>query len=243
MNANDLFDALRGIDPKYINEAGADLIGKNEEPAKIIPIEGRSKKNAFRKAVLIALPSVAAILIIVGVAIPAIMRVTKSESASAPMSEAASESYGSDNAPADNAEEAQYEAAAEPSVNDSDESAMAESEALSDYTYKKDADREAEDTSAKGEESIIIEETDIIATYDNRILTVSITDQKEALKNKEFMIKKADDVTDQCLVQGKLSDVASDYAPLTLDLKSFDLAEGSYVLTIDETEIPFTVSD
>ena len=89
MNENDLFDALSMIDPKYINEAAYELQPQNTDntEAKVVDITSACRKNRTRKILLTVLPSVAAILLIVGVAIPAIMRVSGSK-ASAPMAEA-----------------------------------------------------------------------------------------------------------------------------------------------------------
>ena len=91
MNNNELFDALSGIDPKYIEEAALELHSDksdNTQTDNIVSIDANKSRNArkasIRKMLYIALPSVAAILLIVGVALPAIMRVSKSESASAP---------------------------------------------------------------------------------------------------------------------------------------------------------------
>ena len=134
MNNNELFDALSGIDPKYIDEAAFELHGENadnNEAGNIVSIDAgkaaKARKSAIRKMIYIALPSVAAILLIVGVALPAIMRVSKSESASAPAYDSAA------TAPAEASEEpamaedaeAQAEVAEEPSYNEAAEAPAA----------------------------------------------------------------------------------------------------------------------
>ena len=128
MNNNDLFDALTGIDPKFIDEAAYELhedITANEtgnlnnsdtSGTEIVDI---TKRRRLRSVLYIALPSVAAILLIVGVAIPAVMKVSKSEGAMPASYDSAAE------APA--AEAAQEETAPEEAAN-IDESAAEEAE-------------------------------------------------------------------------------------------------------------------
>ena len=60
MNGNDLFTALSGLDPKYIDEAAFELKEK-AAPTK------QPKTVSFRKIMYIAVPSAAAILLILAV--------------------------------------------------------------------------------------------------------------------------------------------------------------------------------
>ena len=135
MNGNDLMNALSGLDPKFIDEAayelhdvnvtasGADTAKASAGSNNVIEFNNSAakptasdRKAGFRKFIYIALPSVAAILLIVGVAFPAIMRVSKSESA-APMMESAAPA--SDEAPAmEEAAEAEEIAESEEAAED-----------------------------------------------------------------------------------------------------------------------------
>ncbi len=116
MNANDIMNALSGIDPKYIDEAAyelhdtgiADKKAADVEAAKPGKVTDIASRTRIRKMFYIVLPSVAAILLIVAVALPAVLRVSKSESA----------------AMAESVAPAEYEAAAEsPAAENADEAA------------------------------------------------------------------------------------------------------------------------
>ena len=89
MNGNDLFDALSGLDNTYIDEAAFELHGtpaSKQKKAKIVKI---------RKTLLIAIPSAAAILLVVALAMPFAISHKRSESAasapSAPAMDTAAE--------------------------------------------------------------------------------------------------------------------------------------------------------
>lgn len=146
MNGNDLMTALSGLDPKFIDEAAYELHDINAEAADTVAAQtsgvqgagdGKAdvvditskRRNRFRRTLYIVLPSVAAILLIVGVAFPAIMRISKNESAATAMETAAPMSD----------EAAAEEAAAEESA-----------EAAADEVAEAEA---AEDTAAAGEEA------------------------------------------------------------------------------------------
>ena len=74
MNGQDILDALSGIDPKYIEEAA-------DTQNNLVDITSVKRRRSIRKTLYVVLPSVAAILLIVAVALPAVLRVSKSESA------------------------------------------------------------------------------------------------------------------------------------------------------------------
>ena len=125
MNENDLFSALSMIDPKYIDEAAFEL-KDDKKTAKVVDI---SRKRSIKKILYIALPSVAAILLIVAVAIPAIVRITHSSSAT--MSEAASEAPTATEAPEADKDEAQETFAADEAASKDETPASFEAEAPS----------------------------------------------------------------------------------------------------------------
>lgn len=150
MNGNDLLSALSGLDPKYIDEAAYELHDVNAADSKTAEdttgnVVGFSKRNHLRKFIYIALPSVAAILLIVGVALPAIMRVSKGDSAPAMESAApASDASYAEEPVAEAAEEAVSEEAAYD--NEADTQAVAEApsaadESAEEATFKRDDKR------------------------------------------------------------------------------------------------------
>ena len=109
MNGNDLFDALSGLENTYIDEAAFELHGTpaaKQKKAKIVKL---------RKTLLVAIPSAAAILLIVAVAMPFMLSHKSSESASfapsAPSMDAAAEAPAEE-AAAEATEEAVAEAPA-----------------------------------------------------------------------------------------------------------------------------------
>lgn len=123
MNNTDLFDALSGIDSSFIDEAAYELHG-NTEPVKektnATPVKSaRTRRTA--KILYITIPAAAAIILMVCVALPAILRVNKSTAtaesanyapaaadaaAEAPMEESAAEA---EEEPVAQAEEAEIE--------------------------------------------------------------------------------------------------------------------------------------
>ncbi|MBR6159608.1 MAG: hypothetical protein IKQ40_04840 [Lachnospiraceae bacterium] len=155
MNGNDLMNALSGLDPKFIDEAayelhdvnvtasGADTAKASAGSNNVIEFNNSAakptasdRKAGFRKFIYIALPSVAAILLIVGVAFPAIMRVSKSESAAPMMESAAPASDEADEAPAmeeaAEAEEPVAESTEEPAAETAEEPVAEAAEAAED---------------------------------------------------------------------------------------------------------------
>ncbi|MBQ8006360.1 MAG: hypothetical protein IJ245_01830, partial [Lachnospiraceae bacterium] len=101
MSGNDIFNAISNIDPEYIDEAAYELHSRegaenSVSGSSITDISSRSRTLRTRKFIWVALPSVAAVLLILGVAVPAILRTGSTQPAAT--AEATSE------APADNAE-------------------------------------------------------------------------------------------------------------------------------------------
>ena len=127
MNGNDIFEALSGIDPKYIEEAAYELGSSDRQPDKVVNITSAKQKNKIRarKFYTIVLPSVAAILLIVGVALPAVLKVGKSESATMMESPAAG-SYSYDESAAAPAAESTDEEAPASAAEEPANEAMAE---------------------------------------------------------------------------------------------------------------------
>ena len=75
MNGNDLFDALSGLDKMYIDEAAFEL---HDTPAAK---QKKAKIRSIRKIIFIAVPSAAAFLLLVAVALPFVIPHKSSESA------------------------------------------------------------------------------------------------------------------------------------------------------------------
>ena len=148
MTNKDLFDALSGIDSKYIDEAAFEL-----HEADVVDITS-TRRTRLRKFIYIALPSVAAILLIVGVAFPAIMRVAKTDNA-APAYEAPAADYAaaSDEPVAESAEATTEEALADEAPAAESEAAqsapaMAENAAKTEAAAESAPAAEAEDAAA-----------------------------------------------------------------------------------------------
>ena len=239
MKADTLFDALSGIDEKYIEEAAFELNG---------PVDNKTGKKVinFRKAVLVVLPSVAAILLIVAVAIPAIMRISKSESAAmAPTSEAASE------AAAETASGAAFEATDDSAVADMEAPAAAESseqEAIAEAPATESAAEEAANAPASEDMSEAKnarneDKTVIIATYENGIVTIDqFGDLPEDINGLEYKISaRGADGTESTEAVGALSDIIESRTPLILDITALSLDAGTYTITIDGRSAEFTI--
>ena len=250
MNNNDIFDALSGIDPKYIEEAAHEL-----QTAKVVDITQKRTKRNIGKFVKIVLPSVAAILLIVGVALPAVLRVSKSESAamsdaaaSAPAAEAASE------APAAEAEAAGAEEAAAPSAtNDMD---TVNPDAV--HEYRKDAEMEeleplpanppeSEEAAEEApEEPWVIKEAD----FDRDILIIRCGGTIPAdLADLPFTLERTDVAADKAKVKAgaRLSElserieVTDNWIVIDLIGSDLKLEKGKYRLFMGDAEAEFEV--
>ena len=123
MNGNDLFDALSGLEKTYIDEAAFELHGTPASKQK------KAKIASIRKIVFIAIPSAAAILLVVAVAMPFMLSHKSSESASfapaAPSMDAAAEAPAEE-ATAEAAEDVIAEAPAADYVSEAEAPAMAD---------------------------------------------------------------------------------------------------------------------
>ena len=233
MNGNDLFTALSGLDPKYIDEAAFEL-KKEVTPAR------QSKTVLFKKIMYIAVPSAAAILLILAVSFPAMFRVSKSESATSAPSEAPSFDAAAEAPQAEAADEAVAEAPqaefaeeAEPRV----EAAGEESE--NDEALNYDAAK-TETYNIQSERSDAAK-AQAIAVYDNGILTVETPGTVIYDMNSTYSILTSDATGIQTLQEGILKDIATGSDPLTLDISEFDLGKGNYTLKIGDETIDFTI--
>ena len=193
MNGKDIFDALSGIDPKYIDEAAYELSGEasgtSDTPAKVVDITKVNSKRRIKRFVKVALPSVAAILLIVGVALPAILRVSKSSSsamsdaaAPAPMAEA--QATGAQEAAA---EEPMAEAAAEAEADE----AVAEAPAEAAETAEAPAAEEAAPEAATYDRDTMTPDEQLNFKRDEAKNTEATAEAEEAAPSEPWVIKEA----------------------------------------------------
>ena len=267
MNANDLFTALTGIDEKYIDEAAyelhpGDIATGSEEghDGKVVDITSRRRAGKFVKIVL---PSVAAIILIVAVALPAVLRVTHNASTSA-MSESAAPA-AADEAAAEAPAEAESPAAAAeapaadnfepiaeaPSVateeaeEASEDAAVAEAEtageaAPEDNAYKTARGDEAQMlTAGKG---LAVAEAD----YNDGILTIEFdSDLPAGFADTPYRRTRSDTGEGSIVSEGVLSEL-SDHIDtednrLIIDLTGGQLPTGTYRLSFGDTFAQFEV--
>ena len=267
MNANDIFTALTGIDEKYIDEAAyelhpGDIATGSEEGhgGKVVDIKSRRRAGKFVKIVL---PSVAAIILIVAVALPAVLRVTHNASTSA-MSESAAPA-AADEAAAEAPAEAESPAAAAeapaadnfepiaeaPSVateeaeEASEDAAVAEAEtageaAPEDNAYKSARGDEAQMlTAGKG---IAVAEAD----YNDGILTIEFdSDLPAGFADTPYRLTRSDTGEGSLVSEGVLSEL-SDHIDtednrLIIDLTGGQLPTGTYRLSFGDTFAQFEV--
>jgi hypothetical protein len=269
VNNNDIFDALSGIDPKYIEEAAHEL-----QTAKVVDITQKRTKRNIGKFVKIVLPSVAAILLIVGVALPAVLRVSKSESAamsdaaaSAPAAEAASEAPAAEaeaagaeeaTAMADEAATAEAPASAEEAAEPSATNDMDTVNPDAVHEYRKDAEMEEleplpakpaeteEAAEAAPEEPWVIKEAD----YDRDILIIRCGGTIPAdLADLPFTLERTDVAADKAKVKAgaKLSElserieVTDNWIVIDLIGSDLKLEKGKYRLFMGDAEAEFEV--
>lgn len=212
MNDTDLLNALSGIDPKYIDEAAFEL---HEES---VSAKKKMNKRKMAKVLYFAVPMAAALLLIVGVAIPAILRVSKKDSspmAEAPMAAAESsqpaEEPVAEAAPAVEAESADEET--------SDEAAYEAEEAV--------AEAAEETAKAEGAADAMMEEADHNAE-------VAVDEPPAAAAEAESTAEAAQDLSESELYSLKNRDDLSPTnvsAPIILGKAVCD----GTVLTIDVT--------
>ena len=267
MSGNDIFNAISNIDPKYIDEAAYELHSQEDTEdsvsgSSITDISTKRKIVRARRLIWVALPSVAAVLLILGVAIPAILRTGSTQPAAT--AEAASE------APADNAEataeaeavdeaapaaeeveQAVSEAAAEepvadeaPAMPDEPLAAGADSKSESNkdrQTYTTDV---TEETAAAEEEAV----PSPVAVYENGLLTIDTAELFHGpLDEAEYAIFDiSEEQSAEPVAKGKLEDVTKQKEltdePLVLDLTSLALKPGEYRIEMETGTAEFTVS-
>ncbi len=273
MNANDIFTALSGIDEKYIDEAAYELhpgdiaTGSEEGPAgKVVDITSRRRAGKFVKIVL---PSVAAIILIAAVALPAVLRVTHNASTSA-MSESAAPAVAEEaaaEAPAE-ADEAAAEApaaaaeapaadnfepiaeapsvATEEAEEASEDAAVAEAETAGksapeeDNAYKSARGDEAQMlTAGKG---LAVAEAD----YSDGILTIEFdSDLPTGFADTPYRLTRSDTGEGSLISEGVLSELSDHIETednrLIIDLTGGKLPTGTYRLSFGDTFAQFEV--
>lgn len=250
MNNNDLFNALSGIDPKYIDEAAHEL----HESGKVVDLNARRR---IRKYIAIALPSAAAVLLFVGVVMSGVLNSSKSGESMAEAPSAAAE------APADAAAEAPMEEAAgameeatehtydNAAVQEAAEAPMeapAQTEATQDPDQEPQQVNREEDTKAaeatETEEPWEIKE----ASYDRGILIIRCSGTIPAdLSEMTYRLTRLDVPADQAKVSGgklsKLSDkikVTDNWIVLDM-LDQEELESGRYRISIGNLYAEFEV--
>lgn len=269
MNANDIFTALTGIDEKYIDEAAYELhpgdiaTGSEEQKpvGKVVDITSRRRAGKFVKIVL---PSVAAIILIVAVALPAVLRVTHNSSTSA-MSESAAptaadevaaEAPAEDESPAaeapatagDNFEPVSEapSVATEEAEEASEDAAVAEAETAGksapeeDNAYKSARDDEAQMlTAGKG---LAVAEAD----YNDGILTIEFdSDLPAGFADTPYRLTRSDTGEGSLISEGVLSELSDHIETednrLIIDLTGGKLPTGTYRLSLGDTFAQFEV--
>lgn len=225
MNANDIFTALTGIDEKYIDEAAYELhsgdsaAGSEDQvqAGKVVDITSRRRIGKFVKIVL---PSVAAIILIVAFALPAVLRVTDNTS-TAPMSESA--------APA-----AADEAAAEAPAEDESSAAAAEAPAAAGDNFEPIAEAPA---AATEEAEEVSEDAAVAETETAGAETETVG---EAAREDNSYKAKLDDDSQMLTAAKGLTVSKADYKDgiLTIEFDSdfpAGLADTPYRLTRSDT--------
>lgn len=270
MSGNDIFNAISNIDPKYIDEAAYELHSQeytedSVSGSSITDISAKRKTVRARRLIWVALPSVAAVLLILGVAIPAILRTGSTQPAAT--AEATSE------APADNAEataeaeavdevapaaeeveQAVSEAAAEEPVADEvpampDETLTAGADSKSEsnkdrQTYTTDVTEETAAAEAEVEEAV----PSPAAVYENGMLIIDTAGFIHgSLDEAEYAIFDINaQQSAEPVVKGSLEDITEQKEitdePLVLDLTSLALKPGEYRIEMETGTAEFTVS-
>ncbi len=243
MNGNDIFTALSGLDPKYIDEAAFEL-KKSDTPEK------NSKVVSIRRILYIAVPSAAAILLILAVSLPAVLRVSKSESAATAPSEAPSydaaaeaEMPAAEEAADETAEpEAASEAAAEATAEAADEAPQTETAGAPMYDEEINSEAEADELMTEQAKRADIEPiSGASAKYDNGVLTIILPETVIYDMNSSYSILESGEPDAKTIQEGILKDVATGSDPLTLDISKLDLQSGTYTLKIGDETIEFSV--
>ena len=267
MSGNDIFNAISNIDPKYIDEAAYELHSQEDTEDSvsgnsITDISTKRKTVRARRLIWVALPSVAAVLLILGVAIPAILSTVSTQPAAtaeatseapADNAEAAAEAEAVDEAApaAEEEEQAVSEAAAEepvadeaPAMSDEPLAAGADSKSESNkdrQTYTTDV---TEETAAAEEEAVPSQ----VAVYENGLLTIDTAELLHGpLDEAEYAIFDiSEEQSAEPVAKGRLEDVTKQKEltdePLVLDLTSLALKPGEYRIEMETGTAEFTVS-
>ena len=245
MSGNDIFNAISNIDPEYIDEAAYELHSRegaenSVSGSSITDISSRSRTLRTRKFIWVALPSVAAVLLILGVAVPAILRTGSTQPAAT--AEATSE------APADNAEataeaETMDEAAPAAEEEPSNEAA-AEADSNKDrQTYTVNAAGEISEAEAEAEEAV----PSPAAVYENGMLIIDTAEFIHgSLDEVEYAIFDINaPQSAEPVAKGSLKDITEQIEltdePLVLDLTSLALKPGQYRIEMETGTAEFTV--
>ncbi len=256
MNADKLLNAISNIDAEFIDEAAYELgsaaVADTSADEKIISIH---KKQRIRKMIYIALPSVAAVLLILSVALPAMLRLGKSNTAAtaeapAAASEAASEAVAEEpsyeaTAEAEAAsEEPSYDAAAEAPAYEAEPEAPAV-EAAGEAAESADENKRDAKTSQSLNADLAM--TDLSAEYKDGILTIDISDIRiDDLSTLRFTISRIDTPSHEGVIaEGPLSDL-TDQTKITgdeliLDLSDISLDPGNHRIDLGLFTAKFTV--
>ena len=279
MNNNDLFNALSGLDPKFIDEAAFELHGaapKTKE-AMISKISEKSKISRIKKVIFVSLPAVAVIFLTLAVTLPFLMRMNTNESASMATSDTAqyeaAEEAAADTAPAYEAEEAAeaYEAeeaagtyeesvgnaAAEPAAAAGEEAEYGSADGMAadatagsgtgssaESSAKSAADSSEAISSAAKDDSVQKSASSLErASFKDGILTVEIrrTLPENAEEMKYSITAAEEGGSKKILAEGKLGDIIRGQDPLTLDISTLKLPEGTYSFNLGSESIDFSV--
>ena len=230
MNANDLMNALSGIDPKYIDEAAYELHderasgkGSRENSRAESHVVDITSQKRIRKFVYIALPSVAAIILIMAVALPAVLRVSKSESAA----EAPAAAAGT--------------ATEEPSYDETSEPLDVNAFKRADSSYDEAA---AEAPAAEAESAGATVEAE--ATYEDGILTIrSHTSVPDDISDMQYSLVKLSSDNEEEISKGRLNELTGNIDvtgnDIVLDISDTDLPAGKYRIDIGSLCATFEV--
>ena len=214
-----------------------------------------------RRLIWVALPSVAAVLLILGVAVPAILRTGSTQPAAtaeapADNAEATAKAESMDEAAPAAEEEPSNEAAAEAVPEFAQENSEEEMPAMSDetlaagtdsnkdrQTYTVNAAGETAEAEAEAEEAV----PSPVAVYENGLLTIDTAEflhgSLDEAKYEIFDIN--DPQSAEPVAKGSLKDITEQIEltdePLVLDLTSLALKPGEYRIEMETGTAEFTV--
>lgn len=241
MSGNDIFNAISNIDPEYIDEAAYELHSREDAEnsvsgSSITGISSRRRTLRTRKFIWVALPSVAAVLLILGVAVPAILRTGSTQPAAT--AEATSE------APAEAVPEFAQENSEEEMPAMSDETLAAGTDSNKDrQTYTVNAAGEIAEAEAEAEEAV----PSPAAVYENGMLIIDTAEfihgPLDEVKYAIFDVNAPQSA--EPVAKGSLKDITEQIEltddPLVLDLTSLALKPGKYRIEMETGTAEFTV--